>query len=132
MQENLRNIQARAEKSQFLIVRDGIQLIGSVAYCPSGSADPAIFKSEWAALLLLAVDPARRGEGIARELALACVSMARRDGAQAIGLFTSELMHAAQRLYRSLGFQLESELPMRLGVRYFRYMLRFDDSFVSP
>ncbi len=127
MQKNLRNIQARAEKARFLVARDGIQLIGSVAYCPPGNGDPAIFKPEWGALLLLAVDPAHRGKGIARELASVCVSMARHDGAQSIALFTSELMHAGQRLYQSLGFQLESELPMRLGVRYFRYLLSFNE-----
>lgn len=127
MQRNLSNVQARAEKAQFLVVRDGVQLIGSVAYCPAGQADPAIFKSEWAALLLLAVDPAYRGKRIARELALTCVSMARRDGAQSIALFTSELMRAAQHLYQSLGFQLESELPKRLGVRYFRYVLPLNE-----
>ena len=41
-------------------------------------------------------------------------------------LFTSELMRAAQRLYQSLSFQSESELPKRLGVRYFRHVLSLD------
>ena len=123
MQKNLRNVQGRAEKSQFLVVRDGIQLIGSVAYCPPGNGDPEFFEPHWAGLLLLAVDPAHRGKGIVRELASACVSMVRRDGAQSIALFTSELMYAAQRLYQSLGFQLGSALPKRLGARNFRHVL---------
>jgi len=41
-----------------------------------------------------------------------------------IGLFTSELMTAAQQLYESMGFRRENELPSRLGLRYWRYKLQ--------
>lgn len=43
----------------------------------------------------------------------------------------SELMQSAQHIYRGLGFVQEAELPMRLGVRYFRFVLplqRFEKS----
>ena len=123
MQKNLRNISERAERSQFLLLRSGDQVVGSVGYCPAGSGDPAIFKPEMASVILLAVDPAYRGRGIATALTATCISKAREAGAASIGLFTSEIMQAAQHIYCSLGFQLESELPMRLGVRYFRYVL---------
>ena len=127
MQKNLRNISERAEGSQFLLVRSGGQIVGSVGYCPPGRGEPTIFKPKMASVILLAVDPAHRGGGIAKALTATCILKAREDGAPSIGLFTSEIMQAAQHIYRSLGFQLESELPMRLGVRYFRYVLTLNE-----
>ena len=123
MQKNLRNISERAERSQFLVMRADANIVGSVAYCPAGSGEPSLFNPDMASILLLAVDPEHRGVGIGKALALACISLAREDGARSIGLFTSEIMRSAQQLYYSVGFQLESELPMRHGVRYFRFVL---------
>ena len=124
MQKNLRNIAERAKTAEFLVFRSGAVVVGSVAYCPPGKGDPTIFKSDMAAVLLLAVHPNYRGNGLAKALTEACISRARNDGASSIGLFTSELMVTAQHIYRSLGFQEESELPRRHGRRYFRYVLR--------
>ena len=72
-----------------------------------------------------------RRRGIARELVLTCVRCAREDGASVVGLFTSEVMVAAQRLYESLGFARESELPRRYGLRYWRYKLELPRSSAS-
>jgi ribosomal protein S18 acetylase RimI-like enzyme len=76
-----------------------------------------------ALVLLLAVHPMHRGKGLARKLTEACITRAKQDGAASIGLFTSEIMVAAQHLYKDLGFQLDSELPLRHGIRYFRFVL---------
>ncbi len=46
------------------------------------------------------------------------------DGIATIGLFTSELMTAARRLYERLGFQQDGEISGRHGFRYWRYKLR--------
>ncbi|MBE9139190.1 GNAT family N-acetyltransferase [Nodosilinea sp. LEGE 07088] len=123
MQKNLRNIKARAEVAEFMICHSGNDIIGSVAYCPAGKGDPEIFKPDTASILLLAVHPQHRGKGIAKALTMECIAKARNDKARLIGLFTSELMQSAQHLYRSLGFQQESELPKRYGIRYFRFIL---------
>jgi ribosomal protein S18 acetylase RimI-like enzyme len=123
MQKNLRNIGERAEAAEFMICRSGKDIIGSIAYCPAGKGKPEIFKPDMASILLLAVHPQHRGKGIAKALTVACISRARIDKASSIGLFTSELMQSAQHIYRSLGFQEESELPKRHGVRYFRFVL---------
>lgn len=123
MQKNLRNIAERAEVAEFMVCRSGNDIIGSVAYCPAGKGDPSIFKPDMASILLLAVHPQHRGEGIAKVLTVECISRARTDKASSIGLFTSEVMQSAQHIYRSLGFQQESELPPRHGVRYFRLVL---------
>lgn len=123
MQKNLRNIEARAEVAEFMICHSGEDIIGSVAYCPAGKGDPVIFEPDIASILLLAVHPQHRGQGIAKALTLECIAKAKNDQASSIGLFTSELMQPAQHLYRSLGFQQESELPKRHNVRYFRFIL---------
>ena len=123
MQKNLRKIAERSETSEFMVCRSGSEIVGSVAYCPAGKGDPAIFEPDMASVLLLAVHPEHRSKGIARALTTACISRARADKANSIGLFTSELMQSAQHVYRSLGFQQDSELPMRHGVRYFRFVL---------
>lgn len=126
MQRNLRNIGERSQTAEFLACRQGEALVGSVAYCPPGKGDVAIFRQDMAAVLLLAVHPDCRGQGVARALTEACIARARQDQAASIGLFTSELMLAAQALYRSLGFQMESELPSRQGIRFFRFVLALE------
>jgi len=123
MQKNLSNISERARVAEFLVCREAGAIVASVAYCPAGSGDPTVFRPDMASVLLLAVHPQHRGRGLARDLTEACIAKARRDGASSIGLFTSELMESAQRLYKSLGFQLASELPPRHGVRYFLFVL---------
>lgn len=123
MQKNLQNIAERARSAAFLVCRTAGAVVGSVAYCPAGKGDPSIFRPDMAAVLLLAVHPQYRGQGLAKALTAGCISRARHDGAASVGLFTSELMLAAQHIYRALGFHLESELPMRLGLRYFRFVL---------
>ena len=95
MQKSLRNIAERARASEFLVYRAGGEIVGSVAYCPAGNGDPAMFAPEMAAILLLAVHPAHRGRGIARALTGACIDRARRDHACAIALFTSDMMTSA-------------------------------------
>ena len=55
------------------------------------------------------------------------VFSARNDSAKVIGLFTSELMTAAQQLYESMGFCRESEIPSRFGLRYWRYKLQLEE-----
>lgn len=131
MQKNLRNIQARAEVAEFMICHSGDDIIGSVAYCPAGKGDPEIFESGVASILLLAVHPQHRGKGIAKALITKCIAKAKNDRAKSVGLFTSELMRSAQCLYRSLGFQQESELPKRHNIRYFRFTLPLAPDVVS-
>lgn len=86
-----------------------------------------IFPPDWAADLLLAVAPTHRGRGFARTLVSAGIQRARNDSAKVIGLFTSELMTAAQQLYESMGFRRESEIPSRFGLRYWRYKLQLEE-----
>lgn len=124
METSLRAVEARAQSTRFLVMREQGEIVGSVGYCPAGKGNPEIFPPDWAGVLLLAVSPSHRGRGIARELVSTCIQYAQDDSAEVIGLFTSELMLPAQQLYESLGFHRETELPMRLGLRYWRYRLQ--------
>lgn len=123
MEANLRTVESRAQSTRFLVVRDQTAIVGSVGYCPAGKGDPDIFPRDWACMLQLAVAPTHRDRGIARKLVSTCIQCARDDGARVIGLFTSELMIAAQHLYESFEFHRESELPSKYGLRYWRYQL---------
>jgi ribosomal protein S18 acetylase RimI-like enzyme len=123
MQTNLRSVETQAQQRIFLVAFHSNALAGSVAYCPPGHSHAPI-PSDRASVLLLAVSPSYRQQGIGRSLLHACVHQARKDGAQTIGLFTSEVMIAACQLYESYGFCKDCELPQRLGLRYWRY--RFD------
>ncbi len=131
MEESLRAVEARAQSTRFLVMREQGEIVGSVGYCPAGKGNQEIFPPNWAGVLLLAVAPTHRGRGIARELVSACIQCAQDDSAEMIGLFTSELMLPAKQLYESLGFHLESELPIRLGLRYWRYKLQLTGPRIS-
>lgn len=121
MRRNLMAVAEVAGRAEFWVARDGDRLVGSVAYGAAGRNNPAIFPPDWAAVLLLAVDPAARGRGIGRRLTEMCVSRARDDGTTVIGLFTSEAMSPAQHLYETLGFVRHAELPRRHGLRYWLF-----------
>ena len=72
---------------------------------------------------MLAVSPLSRGVGIGKRLTQECIDRANRDGAEAIGLTTSEMMKVAQPMYERMGFKKEEELGKRFGVKHARYVL---------
>jgi DNA-binding MarR family transcriptional regulator/predicted N-acetyltransferase YhbS len=62
-----------------------------------------------ARLRLLLVEPAARGEGLGRRLVEAAVAFARRAGYREIVLWTHRELHAARRIYASIGFRKTEE-----------------------
>ena len=62
-------------------------------------------------LARMAVEPAARGRGAGRLLALAAIRRARIDGATTLVLGSNTRLAAALELYRSLGFRVEREGP---------------------
>jgi ribosomal protein S18 acetylase RimI-like enzyme len=128
MRTNLSNIGEVAKVGTLIVATransDRSDIIGAVIYCPPGHSDPRIFQSEWASLKMLSIDVRYRGQGIGAQLCLECVDRARQDNAEVIALHTSELMLAARGMYAKLGFDLDIELPPRLGLRYWRYVMR--------
>ena len=64
----------------------------------------------WPEVRLLAVAPAGRGRGIGAALMQECVRRARKSGARALSLHTTDLMQTAQRMYERMGFVRSAEL----------------------
>src|SRR3972149_4167357 len=99
----------RAEDGNVIVAEHNGTLVGAVIYRPPGRRNPGRFAREWAVIELLAVRPSHRRQGIGWLLTQECIRLARRDGAHTVGLYTSEAMAAARRLYESMGFNREAE-----------------------
>jgi ribosomal protein S18 acetylase RimI-like enzyme len=124
MQTNLSNVAAIAKQGKVMVAELSQELVGSVVYCPPGNSDSLFFQPEWASIRMLAVLPQYRGQDIGQQLTLECIHRAQQDRGEVIALYSSELMMNARCMYEQLGFQQDIELPRRLGIRYWRYVLK--------
>jgi ribosomal protein S18 acetylase RimI-like enzyme len=102
-------------------------IAGAVVHVGPGRPRSAIFPDDWSVIRMLVVDPAARGGGIGRALVAAALERARHVEAPAVGLHTSPIMATALRLYQSIGFVRERDLPPIRGVPYARYVLPAGD-----
>jgi GNAT superfamily N-acetyltransferase len=104
--------------AQLVAERDGV-IVGTVLLYPPGPIrympDREPVDLEWPEVRLLAVAPAARGQGVARALMAACMTHARRTGATALQLHTTDMMQAAIRLYEGMGFTRWPELDFHPG-----------------
>ena len=123
MEQNLFNVAQTADTANFVVARVEDNIVGAVAYYPPGKSNSEYFSDRWASLRLLAVAVNYRGQGIGKLLAQAGIERAKRDNAQGIGLYTSEAMTTAQKMYAKMGFKRDRELPSMLGLRYWLYLL---------
>lgn len=73
-----------------------------------------------ASMRVLAVAPRFRGHGVGRRLVEECLRRARALGIGTIYLYTGEFMHAARRLYESLGFVRAPEFEKTPGPLAYR------------
>jgi ribosomal protein S18 acetylase RimI-like enzyme len=128
MQANLLKVPEMAKRGKLMVAQQDELVVGAIVYCAPGTSDERIFQREWASLRLLAVLPQHRGQGIGRQLTLACIQQSKQDKAAVIALHTSELMVAARRMYEQLGFQQDMELPRHFGIQYWRYVLKLEGS----
>lgn len=102
--------------AEFIVAEIGGNMVGSVLLYPArtaepeeGSPDDAGTREHLPEVRLLAVAPAARGEGAGRALMLECLRRARRAGAPALGLHTTDLMQVAMRMYEQMGFERAPE-----------------------
>lgn len=99
------------------------RIVGAVVHVGPGRPRSATYPDDWSVIRMLVVDPAARGGGIGRALVAATLERAQRAGAPAVGLHTSPIMATALKLYESIGFVREHDLPPNRGVPYARYVL---------
>jgi ribosomal protein S18 acetylase RimI-like enzyme len=84
---------------------DGVVVGSAALYEPGTDAYRGLAsRAPWPEVRLVAVDPAARGNGIARLLVLECARRAQESGASDLGLHTSRSMRVAKHLYERMGF----------------------------
>ena len=105
-----------AREAQILVAEVDGAIAGAVGYVAPHREKHAVFPREWAVLRFMAVDPGHRRQGAARSLVEECIRLARRDGAEALGLFTSPAMTTAFSLYERMGFRREKPMAPVMGM----------------
>ncbi|HEU4326544.1 MAG TPA: GNAT family N-acetyltransferase [Roseiflexaceae bacterium] len=89
-------------------------LLGSVLLFPPARGEPSAGgRMVWPELRVLAVAAQARSQGVGEALVQECARRARAAGFPALGLYTSESMREAVRLYERLGFQRVPEHDFR-------------------
>ena len=105
------DVAGRAGDSEVLVAVDGERLIGTVTWCPPGSAFAQLARQpDQGEFRTLSVDPHARGRGVGRALVEACVDRARQAGLAEVLLCSLTEMTTAHRLYLSMGFDRRPEL----------------------
>ena len=97
MKQSLSNVKQTAKNADYIVAETNNKIVGAIAYYPPGKSNPKYFDSNCASLRLLAVNPNYRGRGIGKLLTQTGIDRAKKDNAEAIGLYTSTIMTAAQR-----------------------------------
>lgn len=130
--DELRDTETRAASAELLVAveaagSDG-RVLGSVTFCPAGSAYREIAMADEAEFRMLAVRPDAQGRGIGRALATACVERARALGFRALVLSTPAGAATPHRLYESMGFVREPDRDWSPvdGVDLIAYSLALD------
>jgi len=94
-----------------------------VAYLILSGNPTEIFDANWSYIRMVGVEPAYRGNGIAKQLTQRCIEYAKQNGETTIALHTSEMMEAARYIYEKMGFEQVKELIPIFGKRYWLYHL---------
>ncbi|SDT13051.1 Acetyltransferase (GNAT) family protein [Nocardioides scoriae] len=123
--DRLADTAGRAAGAELWVARADGEVLGSVTYCPAGSAYREIAREGEGEFRMLAVAAAARGRGVARLLVERCVERTREEGCTGLRISTMATMHDAHRLYERLGFTRSpaddwSPVP---GVRLLAYAL---------
>ena len=106
----LRAAADRATAAELWVAADAEGLLGTVTYCPAGSAYREIGLDHEGEFRMLGVAGRARGLGIGTALTEHCIERTRSLGLPRIVLSSAVYMKAAHRIYERLGFQ---RLPER-------------------
>ena len=121
--ERIGRLDELAPEGELLVAEQGGAIVGAVLHVAPGRPRSAIFPLEWSVVRMLVVAPAARGQGAGRRLMAACLRCARDIGAPAVVLHTSPVMATALRMYETIGFVRDRDIPPIQGMAYGRYML---------
>ncbi len=103
--EDIMDVRRRLNESQLIVAELDGQLVGTVTlYLDTGHSSQKGWPNGWAGIRLLAVHPAYRGRGIGRALMEECIRRCRNQGIATIGLYTTEMMDVARRMYERMSF----------------------------
>ncbi len=91
------------EAEVWVAVEDG-SVLGSVTFCPVGSAYREIAHDDEGEFRMLAVSSAARGRGVGHDLVALCLRRSRELGYAGVRMSTMDRMTSAHRIYRRLGF----------------------------
>lgn len=128
----LHNIGKLAEKPTvtLLVAVDDEMLLGGLVYFSNmaqyGSGGTATQQKNASGFRLLAVAPAARQRGVAKQLMEKCIAMARKDGNTQVIIHTTGVMKIAWEMYEKRGFKRSEELDFmqeKLSVFGFRLSL---------
>jgi ribosomal protein S18 acetylase RimI-like enzyme len=101
----LRDAASRAEQAELLVAVDTEQqVLGTVTYCPPGSAYRELAGAGEGEFRMLGVLPSARRRGIAHALVQHCFARSRDLGDHRMVISSDREMHAAHRLYARFGF----------------------------
>jgi len=118
---------------QIVAEQDGA-IVGAVLLYPPGTVffrpDGSRVALEYPEARLLGVAPPARGRGIGEALLRECIRRARRSGAAALTLHTSDFMKAGKRMYERMGFVRAAELDFHPSkdLTVMGYRLKLDDT----
>lgn len=100
----LRNAAARAASAELYVAEVDGAPVGTVTFCPKGSAFREVAEDDEGEFRMLAVLPEARRQGVARALVGACIERARELGYAGLVLSSLTDQTEAHRLYAELGF----------------------------
>lgn len=125
--DELADAAARAAGSELWVAADDERLLGSVTFCPRGSAYREIAREEEGEFRTLAVPRVARGRGVGEALVRHCVGLSRSAGDTGMVLSTLPTMTDAHRLYERLGFTRDPDRDWvpRGGPRLWAYAVRY-------
>jgi GNAT superfamily N-acetyltransferase len=101
----------RANGDTLLVATLDDRLVGTVTWCPFGSASAQLARApHQGELRTLTVDARARGHGVGRALVEHCLALARGAGMGEVLLCSLDVMLPAHGLYTSMGFARRPEL----------------------
>lgn len=101
------DLESRADVGSLLVARVDGRAVGAVTFFADATAEGWGGPEGVSGLRAMAVDPARRRQGIGTALVGACVERARGAGARALTLHSADWLRDAIRLYERCGFVRE-------------------------